>query len=39
MNKYDSPSPDRQSRRRRKRKVSLREILIMSIETLWNNKL
>ncbi len=37
MKKYDSLNI--QSRRRRKRKVSLFEILIMSLETLWNNKL
>ncbi len=47
MKKYDLPPPNtrslrvvsRQSHRKRKRKVSLFEILIMSIETLWNNKL
>ena len=32
-------SPNPQTHRRKRRKVSLREILIMSIETLWNNKL
>lgn len=36
--RHSDPQSAKQSRRR-KRKVSLREILIMSIETLWNNKL
>jgi len=39
MKKLDLPPPNSRSRRRKKRRVSLREILIMSIETLWNNKL
>lgn len=39
MKKLDLPPQNPRSRRRKKRKVSLREILIMSIETLWNNKL
>ncbi len=33
------PVASRLSRRRKKRKVSLRKILVMSIETLWSNKL
>ena len=39
MKKHSSPTPNSRSRRRKKRKVSRYEILIMSIETLWNNKL
>lgn len=39
MKKQSLSPPNNQSRRRRKRKVSFRELLTMSIETLWNNKL
>lgn len=39
MKKPAKPTLGSRTRRLRKRKVSLREILIMSIETLWNNKL
>lgn len=39
MKKHDLPPLNPKSRRRKKRKISFRKILIMSIETLWNNKL
>ncbi len=39
MKKSDLSLTNIGSHRRRKRKVSLLEILIMSLETLWNNKL
>ncbi len=39
MKKQGLPPSNNQSHRRRKRKVSFRELLTMSIETLWNNKL
>ena len=39
MKKQGLPPSNKQSHRRRKRKISFRELLTMSIETLWNNKL
>jgi len=39
MKKHDLPPLNPKYRRRKKRKISFRKILIMSIETLWNNKL
>lgn len=39
MKKQGLPPSNNQSHRRRKRKISFRELLTMSIETLWNNKL
>jgi len=39
MQKLTKPQPIPRSRRPRKRRVSLGEVLIMSVETLWGNKL